>query len=169
MSVAQTLNIVIVLFYQIVFFHESVTITSLIGVFLIILSVMIIGFKDMLAEAQFFNKTVKKLSKSSNKTFNLNTEDSIKKEKDKNNFIFQTSEMAKNYGIKVLPSSQFPSYQTNNLGSVCIVGNCKNNLCFNQKDEQNDLKAQEAQKNMYLNLPFYEPSKYITYNKNDIY
>ena len=163
-SVAQTLNIAIVLFYQIVFFHEPITLTSLIGVFFIILSVIIIGFKDMLSDTQLIKKTVKKLSKSSNGKFNLNNNDlveqqhnqSIKKEKkNSNDFIFNTNYGA-NYGIKVLPSSNhlaYPGHSTSS--SICVAGNCKNNACF----KLNELKEQEEQKNSYLNLASYEAPK----------
>lgn len=175
-SVAQTLNIVIVLFYQIVFFHESITLTSLVGVFFIILSVMIIGFKDLLSDAQLIKKTVKKLSKSNNGQFKLDnslieTKNQFKKEKDNNDFIFSTN-YDLNYDIKVLPSTQYIGNQSSNYdSSVCIAGNCKNNVCFNL----NDSKEQSEPKNGHLseiykqNLESKNRPKYIYYNRNDIY
>lgn len=62
-SVAQTLNIVIVLFYQIAFFHESISGTSLIGVVLIILSVLLIGLKDTLFEQRLMVRAIKRIRK----------------------------------------------------------------------------------------------------------
>lgn len=166
-SVAQTLNIVIVLFYQIVFFHESITITSLVGVFLIILSVMIIGFKDLLSDTQLVKKTVKKLSKSSNGQFKLNNSftgdvnGQKKAQKDKNDFIFNSPDTM-NYGIKVAPN-QYMGNQSANYSSMCIGGNCQSNVCFN-------LNGQQEHRNTFLNLQSYDgPPKYISYSKNDIY
>lgn len=181
-SVAQTLNIVIVLFYQIVFFHESITLTSLVGVFFIILSVMIIGFKDLLSDTQVIKKTVKKLSKSSNGQFKLDNSlieqqkangqsPAMRKEKQSGDFVFNTND-AMNYGIRVLPSGQVarPAHPTNPYSSVCIGGNCKNNLCFNMDDSKEQHEQQMRRNNMFLNLHSYHgPPKYITYNKNDIY
>lgn len=179
-SVAQTLNIVIVLFYQIVFFHESVTLTSLVGVFLIILSVMIIGFKDLLSDTQLIKQTVKKFSKSSNGQFNINNinklnssnqDQNIKKEKDRNDFILNNS-IPMNFGIKVLPSSnqQLNEQQSNQstnfknstiASSVCIAGNCKTNICFNSNET--------LEPNLKLNLQTDGPPKYVSYKKNDIF
>lgn len=169
-SVAQTLNIVIVLFYQIVFFHESITVTSLVGVFFIILSVMIIGFKDLLSDSQLIKQTVKKLSKSSNGQFKLDnsliTDPTIQKEK--HSADFSTSAAVK-YGIKVLPSSQYQPTPTA-YSSVCIGGNCKNNVCFSLSEFKQQQEQQMQRNNMFLNLQSYTgPPKYIIYNQNDIY
>ena len=168
-SVAQTLNIVIVLFYQIVFFHEPVTITSLVGVLFIILSVMIIGFKDLLADTQLIKQTVKKLSKSSNGQFKLDNSLATS-QPEKHSDDFSTS-AAVNYGIKVLPSSQFVGRPVpTTYRSVCIAGNCKNNVCFNLSEFKEQQEQQMRRNNMFLNLQSYHgPPKYIIYNKNDIY
>lgn len=60
-SVAQTLNIVIVLFYQVVFFHEPVTTTSLAGVMLIIGSVLLIGLKDTFMQQRLMVRVIKRI------------------------------------------------------------------------------------------------------------
>jgi drug/metabolite transporter (DMT)-like permease len=60
-SVAQTLNIVIVLFYQIVFFQEPINSTSLTGVILIIGSVLLIGLKDTLMQQRLMVRVIKRI------------------------------------------------------------------------------------------------------------
>lgn len=172
-SVAQTLNIVIVLFYQIVFFHESITITSLVGVFFIILSVMIIGFKDLLSDTRLIKQTVKKLSKSSAGQFKLDNsfDGQSDKPSEKQAMDFSTSD-AVNYGIRVLPSSQFVGRPAapSTYSSVCIAGNCKNNVCFNLSEFAEQQAQQARRNNMFLNLQSYQgPPKYIIYNEKDIY